>query len=118
MKPPFLKLVPKRAGLKILIWRFFFGDEAPDALRSSCFIIKVNQILEPIKPGDVMMFGDQTYAITAVGNEVNTNLGNLGHTAIVFDGATTPELAGSLYLEQKPYPDLDVGTVIKVMKGE
>lgn len=113
-----LEVGSEARGFKDINMAILFGDEAPDALRSSCFIIKVNQILEPIKPGDVMMFGDQTYAITAVGNEVNTNLGNLGHTAIVFDGAATPELAGSLYLEQKPYPDLDVGTVIKVMKGE
>lgn len=78
-----LEVGSEARGFKDINMAILFGDEAPDALRSSCFIIKVNQILEPIKPGDVMMFGDQTYAITAVGNEVNTNLGNLGHTAIV-----------------------------------
>ncbi|MDE3316625.1 PTS glucitol/sorbitol transporter subunit IIA [Lacticaseibacillus zeae] len=104
-------------GFKDINMAILFGDEAPDALRSSCFIIQVTKILEPIQTGDVMVFGDQAYTITAVGDEVNTNLGNLGHTAVVFDGSTTPELAGSLYLESKPYPQLDVGTVIKIMKG-
>lgn len=104
-------------GFKDINMAILFGDEAPDALRSSCFIIQVTKILEPIQAGDVMVFGDQAYTITAVGDEVNTNLGNLGHTAVVFDGSTTPELAGSLYLESKPYPQLDVGTVIKIMKG-
>ncbi|KLI75648.1 MULTISPECIES: PTS glucitol/sorbitol transporter subunit IIA [Lacticaseibacillus] len=103
-------------GFKDINMAILFGDEAPDALRSSCFIIQVTKILEPIQTGDVMVFGDQAYTITAVGDEVNTNLGNLGHTAVVFDGSTTPELAGSLYLEQKPYPQLDVGTVIKIIK--
>ncbi|RXT30700.1 PTS sorbitol transporter subunit IIA [Lacticaseibacillus chiayiensis] len=103
-------------GFKDINMAILFGDEAPDALRSSCFIIQVTKILEPIQAGDVMVFGDQAYTITAVGDEVNTNLGNLGHTAVVFDGSTTPELAGSLYLEQKPYPQLDVGTVIKIIK--
>ena len=104
-------------GFKDINMAILFGDEAPDALRSSCFIIQVTKVLEPIQAGDVMVFGDQAYTIAAVGDEVNTNLGNLGHTAVVFDGSTTPELAGSLYLESKPYPQLDVGTVIKIMKG-
>ena len=60
-----LEVGSEARGFKDINMAILFGDEAPDALRSSCFIIKVNQILEPIKPGDVMMFGDQTYAITA-----------------------------------------------------
>lgn len=113
-----LEVGSEARGFKDINMAILFGDEAPDALRSSCFIIKVNKILEPIKAGDIMTFGDQAYKITAVGNEVNTNLGNLGHTAVVFDGSTTPELAGSLYLEEKPYPDLDVDTEIRILKGE
>lgn len=112
-----LEVGSEARGFKDINMAILFGDEAPDALRSSCFIIKVNKILEPIKAGDIMTFGDQAYKITAVGNEVNTNLGNLGHTAVVFDGSTTPELAGSLYLEEKPYPDLDVDTEIQILKG-
>lgn len=111
-----LEVGSEARGFKDINMAILFGDEAPDALRSSCFIIQVTKILEPIQAGDVMMFGNQAYTITAVGDEVNTNLGNLGHTAVVFDGATTPELAGSLYLEAKPYPQLDVGTVIKIIK--
>lgn len=113
-----LEVGSEARGFKDINMAILFGDEAPDALRSSCFIIKVNKILEPIKAGDIMTFGDQAYKITAVGNEVNTNLGNLGHTAVVFDGSTTPKLAGSLYLEGKPYPDLDVDTEIQILKGE
>ena len=113
-----LEVGSEARGFKDINMAILFGDEAPDALRSSCFIIKVNKILEPIKAGDIMTFGDQAYKITAVGNEVNTNLGNLGHTAVVFDGSTTPELAGSLYLEEKPYPDLDVDTETQILKGE
>jgi len=96
-----LEVGSEARGFKDINMAILFGDEAPDALRSSCFIINVNKILEPIEVGDVM----------------NTNLGNLGHTAIVFDGSTTPELAGSLYLEEKTYPELDVGTTIKIIRA-
>lgn len=112
-----LEVGSEARGFKDINMAILFGDEAPDALRSSCFIINVNKILEPIEVGDVMTFDDQSYKITAVGNEVNTNLGNLGHTAIVFDGSTTSELAGSLYLEEKTYPELDVGTTIKIIRA-
>ena len=75
-----LEVGSEARGFKDINMAILFGDEAPDALRSSCFIINVN-------------------------------------TAIVFDGSTTPELAGSLYLEEKTYPELDVGTTIKIIRA-
>lgn len=93
----------------------FFGDEAPDALRSSCYIIDVKPINGEIKPGMHLVIDDVTYEITAVGNEVQRNLKNLGHIAVSFTGKTTAELAGTMYVEEKAYPDIKVGSQVKIV---
>lgn len=46
----------------------FFGNEAPDALRSSCFIIEVNDLKQDIEVGQTLQIGETQYKITAVGN--------------------------------------------------
>lgn len=92
-----------------------FGDEAPDALRPSCFIVKVEPIKEQIVSGMILKIDDSEYTITAVGNEVQTNLGRLGHTAISFTGATDAKLAGSLYTSEGDYPDFKVGSTIQII---
>ena len=92
-----------------------FGDEAPDALRPSCFIVNVVPITEHINAGMILKVDDREYTITAVGKEVQTNLGNLGHTAISFTGATEAELAGSLYVSEGAYPDFKVGSKIQIL---
>lgn len=92
----------------------FFGDEAPTDLRDSCFIIDVNDVNGKIEKGMVLRIGDTDYKITAVGNEVNTNLKNLGHIAVKFTGEEEAELPGSLYVEKKQFPDIKVGTKVTI----
>lgn len=92
-----------------------FGDEAPDALRPSCFIVNVVPITEHINAGMILKVDDREYTITAVGKEVQTNLGNLGHTTISFTGATEAKLAGSLYVSEGAYPDFKVGSKIQIL---
>lgn len=91
-----------------------FGDEAPDALRSSCYIIKVQPVQMQITDQMILQIDNEIYQITAVGNEVQTNLSNLGHIAISFTGATRAELPGTLYVADKPYPDIQVGSEIYI----
>ncbi|MFC6169994.1 PTS glucitol/sorbitol transporter subunit IIA [Loigolactobacillus jiayinensis] len=93
----------------------FFGDEAPAALRSSCYLINVASVQQTIKPGMTLVIDQQAYRITAVGGEVQTNLSNLGHISVVFNGATTPELAGTMYVEAKDYPKVGVGSQVKIL---
>lgn len=92
----------------------FFGNEAPDALRSSCFIIDVKPLKEDIKVGQTLKIGDQEYKITAVGNEVNRNLNNLGHMAVKFTGETEAGMPGSIYVEDKGFPKISKGTEVKI----
>ncbi|MBB5183139.1 PTS glucitol/sorbitol transporter subunit IIA [Catenisphaera adipataccumulans] len=91
-----------------------FGDSAPDELKDYCYSVDVTPINGTIQPGQTLKFDDQEYKITAVGSEVPLTLSGLGHCTIRFDGQTNPELAGTLYVEAKPMPDIKVGTVIQI----
>lgn len=119
MSKPIFKTVVKEIGkdaqeFQSVNMLIFFGDEAPSALRDSCFIIDVNDVTSEIKEGMTIKIGDTEYKITAVGNEVNTNLKNLGHIAVKFTGETTAELPGSLYVEEKEFPNIEVGTEVEI----
>ncbi|EIW12589.1 PTS system, glucitol/sorbitol-specific IIA component [Lactiplantibacillus pentosus KCA1] len=103
------------ADFKSIDMAVLFGDEAPDALRPSCFIINVEPISEQIVAGMKLEIDDQVYQITAVGNEVQNNLGRLGHTAISFTGVTEAKLPGTLYVESGDYPEFKVGSTICIM---
>ena len=92
----------------------FFGDEAPDALRASCFIIDVAPLSEDIQVGQTLQIGDSSYQITAVGNEVNRNLKNLGHMAVKFTGEKEAGMPGSIYVEKGQFPDISKGTEVKI----
>ncbi len=99
------------AEIKMVI---FFGDEAPDALRPSCYIVDVNPIDGEIKPGMFLIIDDESYQVTAVGNEVQRNLQNLGHIAVSFTGETKAGLAGTMYVEDKAYPQIKVGSQVSI----
>lgn len=110
-----LEIGTESADFKSIGMAVLFGDEAPDALRPSCFIIEVVPISEQITAGMKLEVDNQTYQITAVGNEVQTNLRRLGHTAISFTGAMEAKLPGTLYVEQGDYPDFRVGSVVRII---
>ncbi|OXC08694.1 PTS sorbitol transporter subunit IIA [Ligilactobacillus agilis] len=93
-----------------------FGQNAPDALRDSCYIIEVNDVAATIKAGMTLRIDDVDYKITAVGNEVQTNLQNLGHIAINFTGDKQATLPGSMYVEAKDYPRIEVGSKVAIIK--
>lgn len=95
----------------------FFGNQAPDALRSSCYIIECDKLEQTVKVGDILVIGDVDYPITAVGSEVDTNLGNLGHISVVFNGSEKAELAGSLYVQSASYPDIKVDDAVRIIAG-
>ncbi|MEM5596174.1 PTS glucitol/sorbitol transporter subunit IIA [Niallia circulans] len=39
----------------------------------------------------------------------------MGHITLRFNGATTPELPGTLYIEDKDMPVLEIGTKIRIV---
>ncbi|MBN7274159.1 PTS sorbitol transporter subunit IIA [Ligilactobacillus pobuzihii] len=92
-----------------------FGSAAPDALRPSCYIIDVTPVKGEIKKGMYLQINGHRYLITAVGGEVQTNLTNLGHIAITFDGSKEANLPGTLYIENAEYPNIEVGSKIRIV---
>lgn len=91
-----------------------FGDNAPEELAEFCLTIHVNEVEGEIIPGDTLQIGENTYKITAVGNAVKQNLSSLGHITLKFDGSTTAELPGTLYLEDSELQPVEVDTEIKI----
>ncbi|MBS4162628.1 PTS sorbitol transporter subunit IIA, partial [Klebsiella pneumoniae] len=51
------------------------------------------------------------------GEAVAQNLANLGHITLKFDGASTAELPGTLYLEQKELPKVLAGDWIQIKRS-
>lgn len=91
-----------------------FGKDAPDMLADYCYNIQVNPVHGEISTGRPLIVDNQEYQITAVGDVVLSNLENLGHITIKFDGSTTPELPGTLYVEAKDMPEVQIGTAISI----
>ena len=92
-----------------------FGDNAPDTLKDYCYTIDVNPIQQEIKAGQKAVIDGKEYNITAVGDVVMQNLGNLGHVTFSFTGETEAELPGTIYLEEATVPKFEVGSTIQII---
>lgn len=91
-----------------------FGKDAPDTLKDYCYSIKINSVEGSITTDSTLTMGDTSYEVTAVGEVVQKNLEDLGHITIKFDGSTSAELPGTLYVEEKEIPELTIGTHISI----
>lgn len=91
-----------------------FGDNAPDELRDYCYSVDVNPINGIIAPDQILKIGDNTYRITAIGQEAPVTLAGLGHCTINFSGQTDVEMLGTIYVEHKPMPEIAIGTEIQI----
>ena len=92
-----------------------FGDGAPQELKDFCYNIDVVDATEEIKAGQKLYINNDSFEITSVGDVVQRNLTTLGHITLRFDGSTSPELPGTLYLENKDLPSIDLGTELKIV---
>jgi glucitol/sorbitol PTS system EIIA component len=93
-----------------------FGETAPEELAEFAVIHDGKTLIEPIVSGDFVKIGEQVFQILAVGDVANTNLSNLGHLVLKFNGQTTVEMPGDVCLEAKPLPSIEVGTTLIVYK--
>lgn len=94
----------------------FFGSSAPANISDFCVTIKTGLIEGSIVPGCKFKFGDNEYEITAVGAEAQKTLKNIGHCALKFTGSDTPDLPGSIHVEDKALPTLNVGDKIEIIE--
>lgn len=93
-----------------------FGDSAPEEIKDFCYWVDVKPINGTIAAGQTLKVGDQSYKITAVGKEAPVTLAGLGHCSFKFSGQTEVELLGTIYVEDKPMPDIQIGTVIQIVE--
>lgn len=93
-----------------------FGDSAPEEIKDFCYLVNVAPINGIIAPGQMLRMDGQAYKITAVGSEAPTTLAGLGHCSFKFGGQTDVELLGTIYVEDKPMPEIKNGTVIQIVE--
>lgn len=92
-----------------------FGNGAPQDLKDFCYNIEVVDVTGDIQAGQKLFINNKEFEITSVGDVVQRNLTTLGHITLRFDGSTTPELPGTLYLESKEIPLIELGTELKIV---
>ena len=134
MVPGFLQFLPY--GMLI-----FFNEKAPAELRALSLVHNGTQLVSELAQGDYLKFSPPSteqprsyrlatvgregmadtdsqlpqwwYRVTAVGESANTNMAELGHVVIHFDGATKANLPGAISVE----PELEaipmVGTTFE-----
>lgn len=93
-----------------------FGSPIPPELKDFCFETQINEVIEPISAGMYLKIDNETYTITAVGDEVQANLANLGHITIKFDSSTVAKLPGTLYVEKKQIIPIQIDDKISIIK--
>jgi PTS system glucitol/sorbitol-specific IIA component len=87
-----------------------FDNNAPSDVGEYCFLHPHSELKGEIKPGMTCRLNGIEYPITAVGEVVNTNLSQLGHITIQFNGAELAELPGTVHARGVMPAEIAVGS--------
>ncbi|WNS78636.1 PTS glucitol/sorbitol transporter subunit IIA [Domibacillus sp. DTU_2020_1001157_1_SI_ALB_TIR_016] len=93
-----------------------FNESAPKDLRDIAVSHTVVSLEGTIEAGDILSFDDQSYEITFVGGKVNETVSELGHCTIAFNGADHADLPGTMCVEEKAMPNINVSTKLSIIK--
>ena len=99
------------AGVLVL-----FGENAPDELKEFSILHDGQTLHEDVAPGDWFTIEGQRYRVLAVGEVANTNLGNLGHLILKFNGSDKPEMPGDVCVEALPLPEIRPGMSFSISR--
>ena len=91
-----------------------FGNSVPPELKDYCYEINVSKLSATPDSSMILSINNIEYNITAVGNDVYKNLSELGHVTLNFNGATIADLPGTIYLENKSIPNINVNDIITI----
>jgi PTS system glucitol/sorbitol-specific IIA component len=94
-----------------------FGNEAPEELREFAVIHDGAVLIANIEVGDSIQLSGKTYHILAIGEVSNSNLANLGHLVLKFNGETVPEMPGDVCLENAELPEIQIGSKL-IIEGK
>lgn len=89
-----------------------YNDNAPPELAELSVLHSIEEIKEKIKVGDTLQLGNQTYTITAVGDEAMHTLKELGHCTFKFSGKEKVEMPGEIELSGSSKPNVKIGDMI------
>lgn len=90
-----------------------FGENAPDTLKEYCYLIDVKDASGKIEKGQTLIIDGTRYEILKVGEVAQKNLTSLGHLTVDFSG-NDDVLPGTIMVEKKPSPTMEIGTRIKI----
>lgn len=107
------ELVPTFTAEGMLV---FFGETAPEELRTFCIIHKVEHQEGQIKEGDFVSIDGHEFEILSVGSVANDNLYNLGHLNLKANGNTEADMPGDVSIAQVTLPEISVGTKIEISR--
>ncbi|MDR1893675.1 MAG: PTS glucitol/sorbitol transporter subunit IIA [Spirochaetales bacterium] len=91
-----------------------FNDNAPPELAEMSILHTIVPLDREVKPGDKVVLGNQTYLVTAVGEEANHTLRNMGHCTFKFTGKNKPEIGGHIELKGNGMPEVKPGDPFEI----
>ena len=94
-----------------------FGENAPSTLKDYCYLVKVKKAESEIRIGDLILINDNEFKIKAIGDIAQRNLEELGHVTINFKGDESILLPGTIIVEEKEKPNINVGDKIIIRRN-
>jgi len=109
------ELVPSFIAEGMLV---FFGESAPEELRTFCIIHKLEHAEGQVKEGDFVSIDGHAFEILSVGSVANDNLYNLGHLNLKANGNTVADLPGDVSIAKVDLPEVKIGTQIEITRRD
>ncbi len=92
-----------------------FNENAPAELKDLSVHHTAATLDKDVKVGDVVLFGDESYVVTAVGDEANHTLRTMGHCTFKFTGSDAVQLPGHIELAGERRPSIEIGKQFEIM---
>lgn len=92
-----------------------FNDNAPDQLKEIAVLHTIEEFSKDVTIGDVIIFGEKDYVVTAVGEEANHTLRTSGHCTFSFNGSDTVSLPGHIEVTGNSIPAINVGDCFEIL---
>jgi len=104
-------LVSEIAGQGMLI---VFNADAPPELAELSVLHTAGALERDVQANDTVLFGNNEYVVTAVGEEASHTLRKMGHCSFGFTGGANAEMPGQIMLAGGNLPSLQVGDPFEI----
>ncbi len=91
-----------------------FNENAPLELAEISVLHTIERLEDTVEVGDNIQIGIKKYIVTAIGEEANKTLKELGHCTFKFDGKDKSELPGIITLKGHGIPQINIGDKITI----